>query len=399
VVGGGVVGLLTAVRCARAGARVDLFDRDEIPSRWATSYDRHRVVRALHPGDAALTVAAARALAGWSELGRRLGPDLLYPVGALTAMAPARVPAVLALLARTGLAGARLDPDALARRYPVLRFPAGLAAVSEPGAAVVLADRMLAALAGWLAAQPGVRLYPRHRVVSVPPGGVLRLYDGGVRTADTVVVAAGPWSGELVPPVLRDRLVLYRQSTLSYRPADPAGWAGLPAVPALGTAGGAWLIPPVAGTPVRLSAASACRPAPELAERTTPVPQRDRLVAEFGPLLAGFDPARVTAAADGYYLADPAGPGPLLATLGDGATWLYPACGGMSFKLAPLVAGVLAGLATGRPPEPTGLAVLDRPHRIDPAGVAAHRSATAPGGYGAPAGYHPGGPAGGVDAW
>ena len=88
MVGGGVVGLLTAVRCARAGARVDLFDRDEIPSRWATSYDRHRVVRALHPGDAALTVAAARALAGWSELGRLLGPDLLYPVGALTAMAP-----------------------------------------------------------------------------------------------------------------------------------------------------------------------------------------------------------------------------------------------------------------------------------------------------------------------
>ena len=61
VVGGGVIGLITAMECVRAGARVDLVDQGGIPSPSATSYDVHRVVRALHRGDAALTTAAARA--------------------------------------------------------------------------------------------------------------------------------------------------------------------------------------------------------------------------------------------------------------------------------------------------------------------------------------------------
>jgi sarcosine oxidase len=81
-------------------------------------------------------------------------------------------------------------------------------------------------------------------------------------------------------------------------------------------------------------------------------------------VLADLQLARVTGAVDGYYLSD-AGQGPRLTAIGDGTTWAYPACGGMSFKIAPLVARALADRAMGRPPRPAGLDAIDRPWQFD----------------------------------
>ncbi len=369
VVGGGVIGLLTAMECARTGAQVDVVDRADIPSPWATSYDRHRVVRALHRGDMGLTAAAARGHDAWLEIERRLGTRFYHRVGALTAMAADDAPTNLTLLAWAGVAARALPAEDLAARYPRIRFAAGLAGVLEPAAGAVLADRMLAALAGWLRDRPGVRLHPRRRVVRVDDAGAVRLADGGVLGGDVVVVAAGPWSRDLVPAVLGKDLTLYRQTMLTYAPApSPQAWAGMPAVPSLGTTSGAWLMPPVAGTPVRLSAASACRPVPELTDRVTPARWRDHLIDEFSALLVDFEPAAVVGATDSYYLADTASGRPVLATLCDGTVLAYAACGGMSFKFAPLVARALADHAVGRPPLRTGLGSIDRPREFAAAG-------------------------------
>jgi sarcosine oxidase len=370
VVGAGVIGLLTAVECARAGARVALVDRDEIPSPRATSHDRQRVVRALHRGDATLTRAAARAEAGWRDVERWTGARFYHRVGSLTAMPGEEVPASLALLGSAARgpsfeAARALSPGELAARYPQIRFPAGLAAVAERAAGVVLADRALTALAQWLRAQPDVRLYPHRRVTEVGDAGPVRLADGTVLAGDRVVVAAGPWSRDLLPAALGRGLTLYRQSVLSYRPGPSwAAWACLPAIPVIGTEHGAWLMPPVADTRVRLSAASACRPVTDMTGRVTPPHWRAHLVDQFSTLLAGFDPAAVTGASDGYYLAAEEGRGPLLAESGNGTVWWYAACGGMSFKLAPLIASTLADRALGRPLRPTGLDSIDRPRPL-----------------------------------
>jgi sarcosine oxidase len=121
----------------------------------------------------------------------------------------------------------------------------------------------------------------------------------------------------------------------------------------------------VAGAPARLSAASACRAVPEMAGRAAPQQWRDHLAGRFAALLADFDPAAVTGAADGYYLTDGASGGPLLAGQGPkGPVWAYAACGGMSFKFAPLIARVLADRAVGRPPRPTGLDPVDHPRPL-----------------------------------
>src|SRR6202035_5122544 len=51
IVGGGVIGLLTAVRCVSAGHEVVLVDQADIPFSGAASFDRHRALLALNLDD------------------------------------------------------------------------------------------------------------------------------------------------------------------------------------------------------------------------------------------------------------------------------------------------------------------------------------------------------------
>src|SRR5262249_22149687 len=141
VVGGGVIGLLTALDCAGAGAQVRLVDQADIPSPLATSNDVLRVVRALHRGDARLTRAAAAAHEAWLEVERGVGARFYHPVGALTAVPAPALPADLGLLAAAGVPAVAVPAGELPARYPRIRFPAGVAGVLEPAAGAVLAGR------------------------------------------------------------------------------------------------------------------------------------------------------------------------------------------------------------------------------------------------------------------
>jgi glycine/D-amino acid oxidase-like deaminating enzyme len=364
VVGGGVIGLLTAVECVRAGALVDLVDRADIPAASAASNDRHRVVRTLHRGSAGLTAAAARLDERWLEVESLFGGRFYHRTGVLTAMPGRDIDATSAQLAAADVAYLELSGRELAQLYPHVRFGAGDDGVLEPSAGTVQADRALRSAAGWLREQPAVRLHPHRRVVDVADTGSVRLADGTVLAGDGVVVAAGAWSRELLPARLAEGLTLKRQTMVTYQPTTHVhAWSDSPAVLGLGVGHDAWLMPPVAGTPVRLSAASACRSVPALTDRDTPAQWREHLLDRFAGLLPGFDPAAVTGTSEGYYLTDEAGEGPLLAELAEGV-WAYGACGGMSFKFAPVIATALADRAMGRPVSPTGLDSLDRPRQL-----------------------------------
>jgi glycine/D-amino acid oxidase-like deaminating enzyme len=348
-----VIGLLTAVECVRAGATVELVDQAGIPAPLATSNDRYRVVRALHRGDAGLTLAAAQARHEWAGLERMLGARFFHRTGALTVMPETAVPDSRALLAAAAEPAQEVPNAALLARYPQLRLGTGLAAIFEPAAGTVLAGEALAAVANWLREQPGVTLRPGHKVADVTEAGTVRLADGSVLDGDGIVIAAGPWSRDLLPDAVGDDLVLYRQTMLAYTPA-PA-WPGMPVVLGLGPERDTWLIPPVAGTAARLSAGSACRPVPAMTDRDAPARWREHLIERFATVLAGFDPGQVDGAGDGYYLSDRAGLGPRLAAIGKGPTWIYAACGGLSFKIAPLMARALADRVMGRSARATGL--------------------------------------------
>jgi sarcosine oxidase len=362
VVGGGVIGLLTGVECVLAGADVTLVDQGDIPHVHGASYDRHRIVRALHPGNAPATRAAVAARRGWIDLERRLRARFYHGVDALTVLPPDEIAASLHLMSTAGAPARSLSPDELAVRHGHIRFPAGMAAILETGAGVVLADRALATIIGWLRSSAGVRVCRRRRVVGVDgDAGAVRLADGALLYGDRIVVAAGPWSRDMLPAEVAAGLTLYRQSMLYCQVPGRLrdAWATTPVIPALGNAEGAWLVPPVEGTPLKVSAASACRAVSTLTDHHTPDRWHDHLVDLFTGLLGGFQSGWVVASRDCYYLAQTSTGGPMLTALGDGNAWAYAACGGSSFKFAPLLARLLTQRVIGADPVPTELLEFD----------------------------------------
>jgi sarcosine oxidase len=360
IVGSGVIALLTAVNCVSDGHEVVLIEQADIPFPGAASFDRHRTVRALHLGDPAATAAAVRAHYRWIDLQRQLSAGFYEPVGALTVLPAEDLPIACAMLAEAGSRPRVLCPDELASRHSHLRFPAGASAVFESCAGVVLADRLLVSCAEWLGRHPHAELRPHRRAVRVEDGAAIRLADGEMIRGDAVLLATGPWSRALLPPDLAGELVLHRQSMVycDVPAADAAGWLATPAIASLGTAGGAWLVPPVAGTPLKLSAASACRIVAEIGDNTTPPYWRDHLVGAFTEVIPGFNAGWLVGTRDCYYLSRVPARDPVIAALGDRVV-SFAACGGSSFKFAPLIAQSLAGRLTGADPAPTGLRSID----------------------------------------
>ncbi|WP_371501721.1 FAD-dependent oxidoreductase [Kitasatospora sp. NBC_00374] len=339
VVGAGVVGLLTALECALAGHRVTVLDRGAIPNPESSSYDQHRAIRTLVPGDPDGTRRMVGAHHRWRELETVLGTAFYRRVGVVTAWPRDRVAAVVSSAADAGVPVAELDPDDL----PHLGFPAGSAGVREAQAGVLLARRVLRAAARWLAGHPAVALRPYCAVTAVEPeSGRVVLAGGEVLGGDLVLVAAGPWGRGLVdhPVVLR------RQTMLYLRPPERLArwWRTAPAVGGLGTDGRAWAVPPGGGTLLKISSDAVCREvaAADCAdEDQSPWARR---LAEAG-VLPDVERYTVVAARACHYTTDPDTGGARLARVGP-AVWSRAACGGTGFASAPLVAGRIVNAVT-----------------------------------------------------
>ena len=86
IVGGGAIALLTAVNCVSAGHAVTVVDQADIPFSGATSFDRHRVTRALILNEPAAAVAAVDAHYRWIALQDMLSTRIYEQVGALTVL-------------------------------------------------------------------------------------------------------------------------------------------------------------------------------------------------------------------------------------------------------------------------------------------------------------------------
>jgi sarcosine oxidase len=376
IVGGGVIGLLTAIACVSAGHEVTVVDQASLPFEGAASCDQHRVLRALHTGDPLATAVAIMAHHRWTGLEQLLSASFYEQVGALTVLPVEDLPAARDLLTQAGSRPCTLYPAALAAAYPRVRFPAGRGGIFETPAGVLLADRVLAADVGWLRRQPRADLRPHCRAIAVDPGvPAIELADGEVVRADAIVLAMGPWSRALLPSSLASGLVLRRQSMIYCRvPATfAAGWSAVPSIRSLGADGGTWLVPPVAGTFLKISAASACRTAAVVDGHQTPPYWRQHLIDAAAAVIPGFGQGWLTGTRDCYYLERTPAGGPMLASLAD-RIFACAACGGGSFKFAPLIAQSLAERLTGAQPVPTGLPWIDGGiMRVPPASTVPHR--------------------------
>ncbi|WP_405834018.1 MULTISPECIES: NAD(P)/FAD-dependent oxidoreductase [unclassified Streptomyces] len=340
VVGAGVTGLLTAVECALAGHRVTVLDRGPIPNPESSSADQHRVIRTFSPDDADATRRMAVARRRWLELQTLLGTVFYRRVGVVTAWPREQLTAVASAAAAAGVSVEKVEPEGL----PYLQFPAGSAGVREADAGVLLADRVLRAAVRWLSGHPAVALRPYSTVTHVDVDSAHVLLTGGEKLgADLVLIAAGPWTRDLV----EQPVVLHRQTMVYLRPpADAARWwAGAPAAGGLGTDGRAWVMPPVDGTLLKISSDAVTRDVGTTAdcadEDQSPWVTR---LARAAPL-AGLDRYTVAAVKPCHYVSAADTGGALLARVGP-AVWSRAACGGSGFSQAPLVAGRIVDALT-----------------------------------------------------
>lgn len=339
VVGAGVTGLLTAVECALAGHRVTVLDRGAIPNPQSSSFDQHRAIRTLVPGDPDATRRMVAVHRRWRELETVLGSHFYRRVGVVTAWPRERLAAVASSAADAGVAVRTVEPQAL----PHLGFPAGSAGLQEPQAGVLLAERVLRAAVRWLAGHPAVVLRPYCAVAAVEPDrGRLVLAGGEVLGGDLVLVAAGPWSRDLVA----HRVDLHRQTMVYLRPPQRlAGWwRTVPAAGGLGADGRAWVVPPGAGTLLKISSDAVCRQVDSAdCAGEDQAPWVERLAR--AAVLPDVDQYTVVAARACHYATDADTGGGHLARVGP-AVWSRAACGGNGFATAPQVAQRILEAAT-----------------------------------------------------
>jgi glycine/D-amino acid oxidase-like deaminating enzyme len=348
VVGAGIMGLSAAWALSRLGHAVTILDQGPVPNPHGASNDQHRLIR--YPYGAALgyTAMVAEAYRAWDRIWADLGETLYIETGTLavgaggTTWVRDSAEAVQAL----GQTIEWLEPTQVSARFPLLRGDAIAGAFYSETGGVLLADRILAALARHLV-QSGVSLAPNTRVREVAPHRAsVTLSDGRNLEADALVVAAGAWVPRLVPD-LRGRITPSRQ-VLVYldAPADIlSAWAAHPLILDIGPDSGFYLVPPVAGTGLKIGdhrftlAGDPDDPRAVAAEEAAPVFESCR------QRLAGFGRYRLASARSCYYAVEPE---ERFVVERREKAWVMSACSGHAFKFAPVLGQRLAQAIEGR---------------------------------------------------
>jgi len=246
VVGAGIMGLSAAWALRRDGWDVEVIEPGPVPNPRGSSVDRHRLIRHTYGAERGYMRMVDDAYAAWAQVWEDIGETLHVPTGVLALAGPgipwiADTRRALAEDGRsfTGIAAADLDS-----RFPFLA-PTGEDALLVPAGGVLLADRIVAALGARSAITPA-------RVVAVHPERAAVILDSGAeRSADLLVVAAGPWAPRLLPD-LAPRVTPSRQVVVYVEPPAEfvAAWASAPML--LDLARGFYAVPPVAGTGLKV---------------------------------------------------------------------------------------------------------------------------------------------------
>ncbi|HEY3766588.1 MAG TPA: FAD-dependent oxidoreductase [Gaiellales bacterium] len=363
VVGLGVVGLSTALALAGRGHDVIGIDRFGSGHPHTSSTGASRSIRVAYalPDYARL---AAEALDRWALLEARAGDRLVHLTGQLDIGAPETLAALTAGLRAAGAAFAELTAADIRRRMPQVVVGADACGLFHDRAGTVLADRAMAALhAAALAAGADLRAPERAAAVSVTAHGVRVCTDAGTIDADRAVIAAGPWTPELVGPLGMHLPLAPAWGQVTYFEA-PA-FVDVPGIVEWGAggAGGVYghAVPGI-GYKLGFDAAgddpwqADADPAPDDDERR----RLEEWAAMHIPDLAGrairTDRHPWTMTPDGDFAIGAVGP----VTIAAG-------CSGHAFKFGPALGELVADTSDGRPRPAAAMFALDRPGLRGPA--------------------------------
>ena len=204
VVGLGAMGSAALYHAAARGANVVGADRHAPPHALGSTHGRSRIIREAyyeHPGYVPLV---RRAYENWAALEQRAGVRLFTQTGGLMMGAPgcalvdgAAQSAVLHHIDAELLSGVQIT-----RRFPAIAPGHRMVGVYEPRAGVLFPEACVSAHLR-LAADLGASIRTGTRVLRLEArgGAVTAVLEEGAISARRVIVAAGPWTSELLTPL------------------------------------------------------------------------------------------------------------------------------------------------------------------------------------------------------
>ena len=353
VVGLGALGAAAVASLAERGLEVIGLDRHRPPHELGSSHGGSRIIRRIYSEGSLYVPLVDRAYGEWRDLERRAGERLLLPGGGLFlgARDGAMVREALACARERGLEHELLDAGEIRRRFPHFDPPAGVEAVFDPAAGVLLAERCQEALLA-RATGAGAELWfdrPMTGWRAGDDGARVEIAGGEVR-ARSVVLATGGWLADAAagPEV---RLSVERQVQHWFEPHAGAYVSDLPPFVWELEGGRSWYGLPDLGEGLKVGMHHGGEPttAESLRREVDPAESREmrRLLEQYLPGTADRClRSRACMYANTPDLRFLAGPIP-----GRPGAWVLGGGSGHGFKFAPALGDLVArGVVEGRPP-------------------------------------------------
>lgn len=240
VVGLGAMGSATAYQLSRLGARVLGIDRYRPPHANGSTHGDTRITRLAVGEGLEYVPLVSRSHEIWRDIERQTGADLFTQCGGLLMAVPdgrgrhgkeSFLGRTFAAAREYDIAHERLSSDQIAARFPQFALGGSEEGYYEPAAGFVRPERCVEAQLS-LARSGGADLRLGERVTSYHDEGsaVTVTTSDGVYRAEKLVVAAGPWVGDLLPD-LRPRFTVYRQVLYWFELAAQASYEAYAAMP------------------------------------------------------------------------------------------------------------------------------------------------------------------------
>jgi sarcosine oxidase len=344
VVGCGAMGAATGWRLAKRGVQVVCFDRFSPPHALGSTHGESRITRTAYFEGPWYVPLLQETFPMWHELERASGSQVLTLTGALMIGSPSSevITGTQAAASAHGLDIEVLDAAEATERYPGQVLDHGEVAILDRQGGFVRPEAAVAAMIDQLVASGGEMR--RNTVVTSVDGRSVTA--GGVRESfDAVVVAAGPWTRDLVPWL---PLTVERQVMVWLAIEDGFDWFSPDRFPVFirqtDDFGDTYGIPTLDGASVKVARHHDGKAAdPDHVQRDVTADDLDRVRAVAAKYLRGVSD-RVTKAAVCMYTNTPdqhfaVGPHP-----DDARLVVLSACSGHGFKFAPVIGDIAADL-------------------------------------------------------
>lgn len=223
VIGLGAMGSAALYELARRGRRVVGLERFKPGHNRGSSHGESRAFRLAHFEGSHYCELARHALAGWRQLEKATGQDILTQNGVLEC-GPDGSPNVrdsLQAAIDNGLDFELMSSREVMARFPAFRLPAHWRGVFQKDGGFLRPEPAIRSFLQ-IAKDAGAKIRSSTKVAGIEPrGAAMRVNtDNGFVEAGSVIVTAGSWIGDLVP-LLRPHLTLTREVQLWFKPERP----------------------------------------------------------------------------------------------------------------------------------------------------------------------------------